>query len=217
MRYASQRVFTLHTTTLSANGRKPLALSHALGLEPEIRAVNVYKGEGRSAAFLALNPLGKIPVLVEDDLTLAESNAILVYIAEAHGGFRLWSREPRRRSEILRWLFWEASAWQPALSTVLAPCVGHRLLPDVVPAPASPPDWKNAQLAPLLAFLEAELAGRAFLAGAEVTIADFAVAGMTTYFHHAKFPSSDWPRLVAWLGRIEALDGWKASADPLWS
>ena len=90
-------MFTLHTTPLSANGRKPLALSHQLGLAPEIRLVNVYRGEGRTPGFLAINPLGKIPVLVEGDLTLAESNAILVYIAEAHGGFRLWSREPRTR------------------------------------------------------------------------------------------------------------------------
>lgn len=210
-------MFTLHTTPLSANGRKPLALSHQLGLAPEIRLVNVYRGEGRTPGFLAINPLGKIPVLVEGDFTLAESNAILVYIAEAHGGFRLWSREPRTRAEILRWLFWESSAWQPALSAVLAPCVGHRLLPDVVPAPTAAPDWQSAQLVPLLAFLEAHLAGRAFLSGAELSLADFAVAGMTTYFHQAKFPSGAWPRLAAWLARVEALDGWKASADPLWS
>ena len=211
-------MFTLYTTPLSANGRKPLALCHMLGLEPEIRLVNVYAGEGRAPAFLALNPLGKIPVLADGDLTLAESNAILVYIAEQYGRSRLWSAEPRARAGILRWLFWESSAWQPALSSVLAPCDGHRLVPSVVPAPAAPPDWQSPQLAPLLAFLDAELArGLAFLCGGELTIADLSVAGMTTYFLHAGFPSGAWPNIAGWLACIESLEAWKASADPLWS
>lgn len=210
-------MFTLYTTPLSANGRKPLALIHQLGLAPEIRLVNVYRGEGRAPAFLAINPLGKVPALVDGAFTLWESNAILCYIAETYGSFRLSSLEPKARADILRWLFWESSHWQPALSALLAPCVGHRLLPDTVPAPASPPDWQNAQLKPLLALLDAQLADRAFLTGRELTIADFSVAGMTTYFQHAKFPSSAWPNLATWLARIESLDAWQASAAPLWT
>ncbi len=209
-------MFTLYTTPLSANGRKPLALSHALGLRPEIRLVNVYQGEGRTPAYLAINPLGKIPALVDGDFTLVESNAMLVYIAEQYGSSRLWSAEPRERAGILRWLFWEASAWQSALSAVLAPGVGHRLLPKIIPAASASPDWQSPQLTPLLAFLDAGLADHTFLCGAELTIADLSVAGMTTYFRHAGFPSSAWPNVAAWLARIESLEAWKASADPLW-
>jgi glutathione S-transferase len=209
-------VFTLYTTPLSANGRKPLALCRALGLEPELRLVNVYAGEGRAPAFIAVNPLGKIPALVDGDFTLVESNAMLVYIAEQYGRSRFWSAEPRARAAILRWLFWEASAWQPALSAVLAPCVGHRLLPTVVPAPSAPPEWTSPQVAPLFAFLDAELAARAYLCGAEPTIADLSVAGMTTYFRHAGFPSRAWPSIASWLARVESLEAWKASSDPLW-
>ena len=122
-----------------------------------------------------------------------------------------------RAPEILRWLFWEASAWQPALSALLAPCVGHRLLPDVVPAPAAPPDWRGPTIAPLLDLLEDELAEREFLCGSALTIADLSVAGMTTYFRHAGFPSIDWPALSHWIARIESLDAWRASADPVWA
>lgn len=209
-------MFTLYTTPLSANGRKPLALSHQLGLRPEIRLVDVYRGEGRNPEFLAIHPLGKIPALVDGDFTLCESNAILVYVAEQYGGSRLWSGEPRARAAILRWLFWEASAWQPALSAVLAPCVGHRLLPTVMPAPSAPVDWQSPQLTPLLAFFDSQLAGGDFVCGPELTIADLSLAGMTTYFRHAGFPSSAWPKISAWLARIESLGAWKASADPLW-
>ncbi len=209
-------MFTLYTTTLSANGRKPLALCRALFLQPEIRRVNVYAGEGRTAEFLAVNPLGKVPALVDGEFTLTESNAILIYVAEQYGGSRFWSTQPAGRAEILRWLFWESSAWQPALTAVLAACVGHRLLPQVVPAPDAPPDWKSAQLAPALAHLDAGLAGRAFLCGAEPTLADLSVAGMTTYFRFAGFPANDWPNVASWLARVESLEAWQASLDPLW-
>jgi glutathione S-transferase len=208
---------TLYTTPLSANGRKPLAVGRALGLALDVRLVNVYRGEGRTPEYLAIEPAGKIPALVDGDLVLSESNAILVYLCEAHGDFRLWSREPAGRAEIARWLFWEAAHWQPALIGVLSGFVGHRLLPDVVPPPAAPPAWAGPTLAPLLALLEARLAERPFLAGEDLTIADFCVAGMATYFRAAAFPFADLPRLAAWYERIEALPAWRESEDPLWT
>jgi glutathione S-transferase len=105
-----------------------------------------------------------------------------VYIAGNTALALLLASRAARRHPALAVL--EASAWRPALSALLAPSVGHRLLPDVVPAPSAPPDWKNAQLAPVLAFLDAELARGAFLYGAEPR-SDLSVAGMTTYFRHA--------------------------------
>lgn len=209
-------VLTLYTTPLSANGRKVLAVSRQLGLKPDIRLVNVYRGEGRTPEYLAVNPLGKIPSLVDGDLTLYESNAILQYLSEAHGEFRLWSRNPRVRALISRWLFWESGHWQPVLATILSACVGHRLLPEVVPRPTVNVDWEAAELQPLLAVLNRALSQTPFLAGGEVTLADFAVAGMVTYFAAADFPFKRHLRFSDWYARIEALDGWAASQDPLW-
>ena len=208
---------SLYATPLSANGRKALAVAHHLGLAPEIHLVDVYRGEGRSAEFLAINPSGKIPVLVDGDFTLTESNAILSYLCEMHGGDRLWSRDPRTRAAIARWLFWEAAQWQPALIGVLGAFVGHALRPDVVPAPAAAPAWGNDALAPLLAELERQLATRPFVAGSDLTIADFSVAGMMTYFRAAGFPFPEWPHLGDWYARIEALPAWRATEAELWS
>jgi glutathione S-transferase len=175
----------------------------------------VYRGEGRTPEYLAIHPAGKIPVLVDGPLTLSESNAILVYLAEAHGEGRLWSREPAQRAVILRWLFWEAAQWQPALIGVLAPFVGHRLLPDVVPAPPGAPDWRDERLAPLLAELERTLAAQPFLAGEALTIADLSVAGMATYLRAAGFPFASHPAFARWYERIEALEAWRSTeADP---
>ena len=84
-----------------------LAVSRHLGLDAEIHEVNVYRGEGRTPQYLAVNPGGKIPTLVDGEFVLSESNAILLYLAEAHGGNRLWPNELQQRGRIAQWLFWE--------------------------------------------------------------------------------------------------------------
>lgn len=210
-------MLTLYSTALSANGRKVLAVSRHLELDIDVRVVNVYRGEGRHAGYLAINPAGKIPTLVDGDFTLYESNAILLYLSEAHGNFRLWSRDPKLRGRMARWLFWESAHWQPALAALLSACVGHRLLPNLVAAPAAQPDWNAPTLAPLLNNLEATLSTSSFLVDDELSIADFAVAGMTTYFAAADFPFKKYPAFDAWYRRIESLDAWRATREPLWS
>ncbi len=207
----------LYTTPLSANGRKVLAVSRELRLRPEIHLIDVYRGEGRTAEYLALNPSGKTPTLVDDDFILTESNAILIYLAEAHGGYRLWSRDAQPRSQIARWLFWESAHWQPALIASLTDLVGHRLLPERIPPPRVVPDWNSGLLQPLFKTLEATLSSQSFLAGSDATIADFSVAGMTTYFRAAKFPFHAFPAVFRWCAQIEALESWRATATALWS
>ena len=83
----------LYTTALSANGRKVLALVEHLGLDAEIRETNVYAGAGQTESYLAINPQGKIPTLVEGDFRLSESNAILQYLADRHPERRLLDRD----------------------------------------------------------------------------------------------------------------------------
>jgi glutathione S-transferase len=207
---------TLYTTPLSANGRKVLAVSQHLGLATDIRLVNVYQGEGRSTEYLAVNPSGKIPALVDGEFTLYESNAILQYLSEAHGDYRLWSREPKARATIARWLFWESAHWQPVLTALLSSFVGHRLFPQVFSPPLSDIDWSNELLRPLLNTLEMNLRVHPFLTGERVTIADFSVAGMMTYFRAAQFPFAKTPALSGWYARIEALDAWRSTETPLW-
>jgi glutathione S-transferase len=207
----------IYATPLSANGRKVLAVSRHLGLNMEIHGVNVYRGEGRTPEYLAINPSGKIPTLIDGEFVLSESNAILLYLAEAHGANRLWSSESKQRARIAQWLFWESAHWQPTLIAFLSQLVGHRLLPEKVPQLQSPPDWSSASVQPILKTLEASLSADAFLTGSEPSIADFAVAGMTTYFRAAAFPFQRFPKIAAWYARIESLDSWRGTQSPLWA
>ena len=194
-----------------------MAASRYLGLNPEIHDVNVYRGEGRSPQYLAVNPTGKIPTLVDGEFVLSESNAILLYLAEVHGCNRLWSNEPKQRGRIVQWLFWESAHWQPTLVAFLSEWVGHRLLPERIPAPKQAPDWSTAAVQSVLNTLETGLRADAFLAGPAATIADFAVAGMTTYFKAANFPFQRFPKIADWYARIESLEAWRATQSPLWA
>jgi glutathione S-transferase len=207
----------IYATPLSANGRKVLAVCRQLGLDAEVHLVDVYNGEGRTPEYLAINPSGKIPTLIDGAFTLFESNAILIYLAEAHGGCRLWSEDAQMRGRIAQWLFWESSHWQPTLSAVLAEWVGHRLLPQRIARPRAAPDWSGSAIQALLATLEAALGSKRFLTGSELTIADFSVAGMTTYFSSTGFPSAGFPAISRWYGEMEALDSWRATASGLWA
>src|SRR6187551_3020266 len=173
-------MLTLYTTPISANGRKVLALVQHLALPVRLTTVNVYQGEGQTPTFRAINPSGKVPALVDGDFVLTESNAILAYLSECYGDFSLSSRSHARRADILRWMFWESSHWQPVLTRFLAPRVRQILFPTESTLRAET-EWQHAELVTLLSQLEAALAERPFLCG-EMSIADFSIAGMTTYF-----------------------------------
>lgn len=206
---------TLYTTALSANGRKALAAVRHLALDLEVVEVNVYRGEGQSAAYRALNPLGKIPTLVDGDFVLWESNAILAYLSDAYGGGALLGKTARERADVLRWMFWEGSHWQPALIRVLAPRVGQVLF-STPGEPVTPP-WDDAELGVSLRLLGSVLQSRRFVCGDEISAADFAVAGMTTYFGAAGFPEEAHPSIAAWLRRMDDLPAWASTAVAPWS
>jgi glutathione S-transferase len=210
-------VLRLYTTPLSANGRKVLAVSRQLGVSSEIHLVDVYKGEGRTPAYLAINPSGKIPTMVDGKFVLFESNAILLYLDEAHGGYALSSSNTQARSRVVQWLFWESAHWQPSLSSVLSELVAHSLFPERIPRPRSAPDWSNGTVQPLLNILEAALDTQPFLTGSKMTLADFSVAGMTTYFKTAGFPFREYPAISRWYDRFEKLDAWRSTGVPLWT
>lgn len=209
-------MFTLYTTPLSANGRKPLVVSSHLGLEPDIELVDVYRGEGRMPEYLAINPWGKIPTLVDGAYTLWESNAIMQYITDAYGERRLWSRDPKRRAAIACWLFWESSHWQPAFVPVLTDFVAHLLQTRKVDSNPPPVQWHDKQLETLLMYLDKHLGDREFLVDDELSLADISVAAMLMYVRPAGFPFDVFANIGSWYARIEALEAWQSTAVEPW-
>lgn len=196
---------TLYTTPRSANGVKPLALVHHLRLDVAIEQIDVYAGQGATAGYRAVHPLGKVPALIDGDLVLWESNAILQYLAEGPGGGALWAPEPAGRADIARWMFWEAAHWQPTLIAALTPYVAHRL--GLGPAPAAI-DWDGLAHDRIVAALEAHLSTREYLAQGRLSVADLSVAAMWIYAADAGPPAGLLPAITRWYARVAALPAW---------
>jgi glutathione S-transferase len=208
-------MLTIYSTPLSANGRKVLALKEKVGFRADVQTVNVYRGEGRTSEYLSVNSTGKIPCVVDDEFTLAESNAILIYLSEKSQAHDVWPPDARVRARITQWLFWESAHWQPVLSKALEGMVAHRLFPQSVTP--SVPEWDSTAVKDVLRCLESALKDRSFLAGDSFSLADISVGGMATYFRVGHFPFAQYPAISQWYGRLEGAHWWRATAATLWT
>jgi len=206
----------IYGSLLSANVRKVVAAAIELGVPHELEEVNVYRGEGQAPDYLSLNPLGQIPIAIHSDLVLRESNAILLYLATLHGDNTETVLPQKSLAAINEWLFWESGQWQPMLTEIMGAQVGNRLLPELVPAPASAPDWEAPNCRKQLNFLESSLKAP-WLIGTRVSLADFSVAAMTTYFKAASFPFPSYPNIARWYDSLNELPSWQKTEHPLWA
>ena len=205
-------MLTLHTTSLSANGRKAISVARHLELDIIVHQVNVYNGEGDNPHYRSLNPWGKIPTLVDGELVIWESNAIILYLSEQYGGNRLYATQPNERANINKWLFWESSHWQPVLVRVLAARVSQVLFESGDELIES--HWRDTELVMMLEYLEVLLGKSPYLAGESLSLADFSVAAMTTYFRVCNFPADSYPAIQAWMDRLDGFTSWVSTRNP---
>lgn len=188
----------LYRHPLSGHAHRIELMLSLLKLEFELIDVDLLAGEHKTTTFLAKNPFGQVPVLEDGEVTLWDSNAILIYLARTYGNSTWLPFDPVAEARVTPWLSIAASriANGPA-SARLVTVFGAGL------------DHENAkQIAyDLFDVMEDELTRRPFLAGNSPTIAD--VAGYS-YIAHAPeggVSLDAYPNINAWLGRIEALDG----------
>lgn len=193
----------------SPNVRKVNAVIAHLGIGGIQReVVNIAKGEQKQAAFLSINPMGKLPALdAGDGLLLWESNAICQYLCESNGETTFYPRAVRLRADIARWLFWDASAWSEATTILTTENVRKPMMGIGQPDPQLVRQGEE-KFRPLARVLDARLARSPFLAGNEVTLADFVVAGSATYLERGRFPVDDVPHVRAWWARLHEIDAW---------
>jgi glutathione S-transferase len=186
----------LHDYLPSGNGYKVRLLLTLLGTPFERIEHDIDRGETRNAAFLRLNPNGRIPVLeLADGRCLAESNAILTYLAE---GTRFLPQDRFERALVMQWLFFEQYSHEPNIAT-LRYWITHRLLDDERRAQvAGKRRWGNAALD----VMERHLEGRRYFAGERYTIADIALYAYTHVAEEAEFDLSRYAAIRRWLERV---------------
>ncbi len=157
--------------------------------------VDILQGESRTADFLAMNPAGQVPVvLLDDGRALAQSNAIILHLAE---GSPLIPTDAYDRARMLEWMFWEQYSHEPyvAVARFQVRYQGkpvEELEPRLV-------ERGNAALARL----EQGLQGSSFLVGDRVTLADVALVAYTRLAHEGGFSLDGYPAVKAWVARVE--------------
>ncbi|MRW84275.1 glutathione S-transferase [Pseudoduganella sp. FT26W] len=192
----------LYGIPLSGHTHRARLFLSLLNLPHEFVQVNLGAGEHRQQPFLSLNAFGEIPVLQDGEVTLADSNAILVYLASKYDDSGRWlPRDPVAAANVQRWLSAAAGkiAYGPAaarLVTVFNAPRDHQVAKDIAVR--------------LFDVMEQELQGRRWLAGEHASIAD--VAGFS-YIAHAPeggVSLKPYPNIRAWLDNVRALPGFVA-------
>ncbi len=189
---------TLYRFSRSGHSHRAELFLSLLGLPVTPIDVDLAGGEHKTPAYLALNCFGQVPVIQDGDVTVADSNAILYYLASRYGAAHWLPREPAEAAQVQRWL--SVAAGQLAYG----PCAAR--LVTVFGASFNPAEV-IARAHALFAVMDAELSQRNFLLGDQPSIADIAHYSYTAHAPEGNVSLADYPHLRAWLARIEALPG----------
>ncbi|HWJ05613.1 MAG TPA: glutathione S-transferase N-terminal domain-containing protein [Steroidobacteraceae bacterium] len=185
-------------TAATPNGHKVSIALEELGLPWTMRVIDLSEGEQKQDWYLAINPNGRIPALIDhdaDDFVVFESGAILVYLAEKTG--RLLPSDARGRSLVLQWLMFQMAGIGPMMGQAN---VFHRYLPERIPVAI---DRYQGETKRLFRVLDRRLAGHEFLAG-DYSIADIANFAWVRTWKWSGVPIDDLPHLSRWLEQIRA-------------
>jgi len=190
--------------------RRTLALVKHLGVQVECVAMDLMAGDLATPGYAALNPNMKAPTLVDGDLVLWESSAIMAHLCIKQRSAMWPADNPIEQVEVLRWLSWNDSHWAPAVS----PFYFEHIVKSTFGM--GPPDReslrsKEANLARFAKVLDTHLEGRDYVACDRLTIGDFQLASMATDWRSAEMRLESFPNVVRWIERLQRIPAW---ADP---
>lgn len=203
----------LYHHPISSNARRALMTAIHLQIPLELTEVSLMS-EADRRSLREINPNGKLPVLQDGDFLLWESCAIMQYLADLTPGQTLYPLAPRERADVNRWLFWACQHFSPAVSVLTWEHLWKGMTGN---GPADPLEVARGEreTADCAAVLEGHLAGRQWLCGDALTLADFAVAAPLMYLEQGKLPLKQYPALMAWFGRVGQLDAWRRT-EAVW-
>lgn len=190
----------VHSSPISGHSHRVRLFLSLLGLPFETLDVDLGAGAHKRPDFLRRNAFGQVPVIEDGEVTVCDSNAILVYLNERYAAdpARWYPRDPFAAAQVQRWLSVAAGplAAGPAVARVI-----------VLFGLARDPAEVVARSHDLLRVMEGELSQRPFLAGASATLADIANYTYVAHAPEGNVSLEPYPQVRAWLARIEALPG----------
>ena len=201
-------MLTLFDYLPSQNAWKVRLLLHHLGRPYRTVPVSIFEGEGKTAEFMRISPTGAVPAIqLDDGRTLAESNAILAYLAE---GSAYLPSDLFNRAKVQQWLHFE----QERVESVIGSLRYWTMTGKLSRRSTEMVEGKRAAAGRTLDILERELVTRPFLAGDIYTIADMAVFAYASRAGEAGLSQQPYPHFRAWITRIEAQPGFLATMHP---
>ena len=185
----------IYGDSISGNCLKVKWTAERLELDYQWIEVDILKGESRTPAFLAMNPAGQVPtVILDDGRPLAQSNAIILHLAE---GSSLIPADAYDRARMLEWLFWEQYSHEPYVAVARFQVLeGGKTVDDLEPRIV-----ERGKAA--LARLDEALAARPYLVGNALTLADIALVAYTRMAGDGGFELGDYPAVQGWIARVE--------------
>ena len=192
---------TLYGDAMSGNCMKPRWIADALGLDYDWVHVDVLSGETQADDFMALNPVGLVPVAVwPDGRRLPESNAIMLYLAETAGS-DLILIDSFQCAQMMSWLFWEQYSHEPFIAVRISR-LHYRGIPEDELDPNLLAKGRRA-----LGGLELQLTYTDWLVAEAMTLADVALVANTRKAHLGGFDLGEFPAVQRWISRTEAALG----------
>ena len=196
---------------ISSNSRRVMMLAQHLGLDAEFIEINLASADDRRR-LLEINPNCKIPVLEDDGFLLWESCAIMQYLADRTPGQDVYPQDVQVRADVNRWMFWATQHLSPAIGVL----TWERIWKGFVTGQG--PDAKEeargeSDLAECAAVLDRHLAGRGWVVGERLSLADFALAAPIMYLDKAALPLRQYANLMAWYERVRQLPAWRHVAE----
>jgi glutathione S-transferase len=188
-----------------------VALTNHLGLDCELRPIDLGRGDQRAPDYLALNPNSKMPTLEDGDFVLWESNAILFYLAAKRPESGLWPSDVRGQADVLRWLAWEGAHWDAeSVGMVSFEKSSKMVLGLGAPDPAFVARGEE-NFARFAAVLDGHLVGKTWLQGDRLTIADFSIGALVPTASRCGLPLERFVEIRRWYEGLAALPAWRGA------
>ena len=201
-------MLTLYDYLPSQNAYKVRLLLSHLKKPYSTKIISIFEGEGKTDEFRKISPTGAVPAIeTENGQALAESNAILIYLAE---GTQFLPKESFARAKMIQWLFFEGEVVQSGIATLrywIQTGKDKKRDPDILQA-------KRLLSLSTLDILNKELGRNQFLGGNEYTIADIANFAYVHLSDEAKLPLQDYKNVVEWISRVKSQQGFLSKIHP---
>ena len=186
--------------------RKTCALAKYLKLPVEFAYLNLQKGEHKKPDYLALNPNGRVPTLVDDDKVLWEADAILCFLAK-HAESDLWPKDDRQ-AEVVSWFSWNSQHFIKSGGMLYFEFVIKKRF-NIGPPDNAVVEKAVGDFRAQAAILNNLLKSRKWLVGDKLSVADFSVAVTLPYAGQASMPLDDFPEVRRWHDQLNALEAWR--------